>query len=252
MSEEKISIHELLHTKFPAREYALVYEVRDDAGFNANRSADAIAVNLWPSRGHSITGFEIKVSRSDWLSELKNPKKAEAIMKYCDYWYLVVENESIIKEEELPATWGCFVRKGNRLSCIKKAPTLTPEPLSVGFVAAMMKRATQGNGMIPVSEIEDRINSAKDNARKEGERSGKNKIEDYQRDLDRIRKKMDDFKKESGVDLDDWAMRNLPEVGKAVRFILDGGMENLKKEMQRISNIHKTQHETIEQIIIKL
>ena len=65
-----------LARKFCAPEYALFYEVANATGSAATRSADAIAMGLWPSRGLYLQGFEIKVSRSDWLSELKNPAKA--------------------------------------------------------------------------------------------------------------------------------------------------------------------------------
>jgi hypothetical protein len=85
-----MSVFEILRKRFPENEYALMAEVRDKAGFDASRSADYIAVNLWPSRGLSVNGIELKSFRSDWLSELRKPEKAEKIFQYCDYFWKFV------------------------------------------------------------------------------------------------------------------------------------------------------------------
>ena len=68
----------LLRRKYPADQYAMLYEVRDAAGFSAKRSADVMLIGLWPSRGNMVEGMEVKISRSDWLRDLKKPEKAEA------------------------------------------------------------------------------------------------------------------------------------------------------------------------------
>ena len=58
-----------LEAKYPPPAWLTLWEVRDATGYGASRSADAIAFGVWPSRGLSIVGFEIKSSRSDWLRE---------------------------------------------------------------------------------------------------------------------------------------------------------------------------------------
>lgn len=68
-----------------------------------------------------ILGFEVKVSRSDWLSELKKPEKADSLARYCDRWYLVISDPKIVKDGELPPTWGLLCRKGDRLVEVVKA-----------------------------------------------------------------------------------------------------------------------------------
>ena len=40
-----------------------------DGFAGGGRYADAIAMNLWPSRGLAVHGFEIKISRGDWQRE---------------------------------------------------------------------------------------------------------------------------------------------------------------------------------------
>ena len=80
---------DLLAARYASPAWAIFFEVSNATGYKANRHADAVAVGIWPSRGLSILGFEIKASRSDWKHELSNPRKADAIFKYCDHWFLV-------------------------------------------------------------------------------------------------------------------------------------------------------------------
>lgn len=63
--------------------------VRDAAGFNVTRTADVLALGLWPSRGNELHGFEVKVSRADWRKELAQPEKAEGWCQIVDRWWIV-------------------------------------------------------------------------------------------------------------------------------------------------------------------
>ena len=144
-----------LQIKYPEGQYVLMREVRDSTGFNAKRSADAVAFGIWPSRGFTLTGFEFKSSRSDWLSELKNPAKADPIMQYCDYWYLVTGSEDIAKLDEIPETWGLMVPYSKGLSAVKAAPKLSPIEITKKFVASMMRRATEG--IVHKSQIQEEL-----------------------------------------------------------------------------------------------
>ncbi len=94
----------MLRELHPTGEWALMEEVAPRTG-GGTRYADGIAVNLWKSRGYAVHGFEIKVSRADWMRELKNPAKADELFGYCDHWW-VVAAPGIVKPEELPAGWG--------------------------------------------------------------------------------------------------------------------------------------------------
>lgn len=131
-----------LARKFAAPEYALFYEVGDATGGRSRRWADAIAMGLWPSRGLALQGFEIKVSRSDWLSEMRNPAKAEAIARFCTYWWIVTP-PGIVKDGELPEGWGLYEVQANGLRCVKPAPKLEPQPIDMPFLAALLRRADE-------------------------------------------------------------------------------------------------------------
>src|SRR5438876_1169784 len=78
-------------------------------------SADALAMSLWPSRGLELHGFEIKASRADWRTELRNPETADEIATRCDRWWIVAGSADIVTDGELPPTWGLLVPLGSAL-----------------------------------------------------------------------------------------------------------------------------------------
>jgi hypothetical protein len=81
----------LLSERYKGPEYAFLPQVRNQTGYGNTRdgirTADGLALSLYPSRGIHLHGFEIKVSRSDWLTEKAFPAKADAIGKYCHFWW---------------------------------------------------------------------------------------------------------------------------------------------------------------------
>lgn len=97
-----------------------------------------------------LLGFEIKTSRSDFLNELKNPLKAERWKQFCDYWYLVAPDLSIIKND-LPEGWGLTVIGDNgKLKIAKSAPKLDskemPKDVLGSYVRSVAKTAVWENG----------------------------------------------------------------------------------------------------------
>lgn len=132
-----------LSERYSQPEWAYFSEVRNSTGYRSTiTTADGIAMHMYPSRGFEIHGFEIKVSRSDWLSELKKPAKADEIFKYCHKWWLVVSDKDIVKDGELPHTWGLMVMQKNGLIAKVQAPVIEPEAFDMGFVASLLRSAT--------------------------------------------------------------------------------------------------------------
>lgn len=142
MQSDKITSNEikmglkLAHSKG----YQVFFEVGNDTGFKVKRHADAVAIGIWPSTGHQIHGFEIKISRGDFLNEMKAPEKSLPVFKHCHRWSLVTP-PGLVKQDELPPNWGLMTYDGKTLRRVKHPPLLTPEPLSPGFVAALVRRA---------------------------------------------------------------------------------------------------------------
>ena len=130
--------------------YVFAEHVRNYCGFAGYRTttplrtADALAVDLWPSSNNAVHGFEVKVSRSDWLTELKDPEKAESFKRHCAHWWLVVPDANIVRDD-LPGGWGLLVVAGDTLRVKRRAPQLQPEPMPMEMVASWL-RATARNG----------------------------------------------------------------------------------------------------------
>lgn len=104
--------------------------------------------STWGKR-QSIHGFEVKVSRSDWLTELKDPSKAEAWSRYCNYFWLVASDKSIV-QNDLPEGWGLMVPHGNSLRVAKSAKRtnaeLMPTPTVVALARSIQKMAQNEKG----------------------------------------------------------------------------------------------------------
>lgn len=145
-----------LEGRFPSNSHALMFEVRDSAGYSARRSADAVAVGLWPSRGHKIEGIEIKVSRGDFLHEMKHPEKSEAVLQFCHHWWLATP-AGLVKPEELPLTWGLLELTKAGLRVRKQAPELEPIAPDVSFVACMLRRRAGLDHEGVRREVESRV-----------------------------------------------------------------------------------------------
>jgi hypothetical protein len=147
-----------LRDHFHAPEYVVLPQVRNGVGFSSNRTADALVMSVWPSRGLHLYGIEIKVSRSDWMREMKDPKKADDIGKFCDFWVLAAGKESIVKDGELPPGWGLLV-PGKKVGTLKMS--VPPqriehvEQISRSFLAAILRKAFEAT--VPLKEVEDEI-----------------------------------------------------------------------------------------------
>ena len=214
--------------------YAFLEQVGNATGWSCNRHADAIAVSLWESRGLEITGFEVKVSRTDWFKELKHPEKADTIAQYCHSWYLVLGDANIIQFGEIPLNWGLMVpHTKNSLKIVKPAViNKKPKPVDMSFLCAILRRTTQ--------QLTDRAvkNAEYQRGYDEGFKYGKKEL-DYLREskneqLDTLKNTIKEFQEKSGVNIDDWR-QNPSKIGNAVKAVLDG---SYIKELESLEGLH--------------
>lgn len=114
------------------------------------RIADLIVADRyrgWDRDKVAFHGFEVKVSRADWLAELRCPEKAAVFRPYIHYWSLVVSDKSIVKDGELPEGWGLLVKAGSTLRQVVAPTRIEAEPMplemQVSFAAAVAKTASR-------------------------------------------------------------------------------------------------------------
>lgn len=130
--------------RYPAESHALMFEVAPRTG-GGTRYADAVSVGLWASHGHRIEGFEIKVARSDWLNELKQPEKSEPVMRYCNHWWLACP-KGMANIDELPTNWGLLeLQNDGKLRVRVQASKLDPVPITLGFFASLVRRGVEAD-----------------------------------------------------------------------------------------------------------
>lgn len=200
----------------PAPEWACLAEVGNSTGYAARRHADAVAMSLWPSRGLTIRGFEIKVSRADYKRESADPEKAESIARYCDEWWIVAP-EGLIREPEieLPPAWGLMVPDDKTGLRVARKATPTPaQELGRPFLAAMLRRAQEAvakiqEGWIRREEIQERIDAAEALGKIQVPRE----VEFIRREADKLRKRAEEWKAATGIDISGSDRKsNLPSI----------------------------------------
>lgn len=129
--------------------YVTAEHVRSHCGFDARRVCDFMAQDLWAMKGLPLHGHEVKVSRSDWLRELADPTKAEEFRRYCDRWWLVVPDRTIVRDD-LPDGWGLMALDDvGKLRVYRSAPKLDPEPRTVTFQASLMRAVAKTANRTP-------------------------------------------------------------------------------------------------------
>ncbi len=181
-------------------------QVADGTGARSFRWADGVAMSVWPSRGYDIHGIEVKVSRYDWLSELKKPEKSAAVQQYCNRWWIATPDEAIIAAGELPPTWGWMVLKDKGMRVIREAPALEAKPATIEFVASLLRNFAKAED----SEIEQRISKARSEAREEGGIY-------YRDNYAKLKRACEEFRAASGIEINEYW--GAGDIGEAVRTL---------------------------------
>lgn len=253
----------VLQKKFGKPEYAFLRQVRNATGYQQRtRTADALAMGLWPSRGMHLHGFEIKVSRSDWAHELKQPEKAEEIARYCHFWWLAVPDAAIVKDGKLPHQWGLLECKSQTPKIVKQAPFVeNPQPPTMMFFASLMRSVVEDDtALADVQKLMQKEIWAAE------ERGRKSAVDAAERDakamLDRtgdLMKRVADFEAASGIRIDRYSTYFSGEIGAAVRMIrnergiaslVDDAADRLKRagdELREVAAGLRTVRETPEE-----
>lgn len=221
---------EQLRLRYPAPEWAIFFEVANGLGADSRRYADAVAMSLFPSRGLDVHGFEIKRSRSDWLRELKEPAKADVIAKYCDFWWLVTSDEKVADKNEMPRTWGLLVSKDGELRQVKRAERMKAKGIDRPFLGAILRRAHEH--MVAELKNDARVVAAREEGHKAGLEERDWKTRDDSDELKKLRERILEFQKRSGIEIDRW---NYGEVGDAVKAFMYAHKHDVTADVERVA-----------------
>jgi len=116
-----------------------------EIGLDDGRRVDAMLLRY--SRGP--VAFEVKVKRSDWLNELKDPTKHQTAKDLAGQLYFVAP-PGVIQEGELPPGTGLYEVKPftNRVKLVKEADRKSPTPvdweLAARIAAGALRAAEAG------------------------------------------------------------------------------------------------------------
>jgi hypothetical protein len=224
----------LLKKRYNTEEYAFFPGVPCGTGIHAGTTADAVAYNLWPSRGLTLSGFEIKCSRSDFLREIKSPAKSEPVQKYCHFWWMVVSDLAIVQKGELPKTWGLMYKDGNNIKVKVQAPELKAKAMDPIFIASIMRAAKKH--IVPKHALEELHKDAFEEGKKQGAQDQKWYHDRAQERLKEAEARIERFETASGVKIDKY---EYGPIGKCVKALLYGNhgvkehIENLKIRIRR-------------------
>jgi hypothetical protein len=205
----------------PPPEWAVLGEVPDATGGRARRWADAVAMNLYPSRGLELRGFEIKVDRRDLSRELANPDKAEPVAAFCNTWWLVTPPGLVKDPEILPLAWGLLEADdtGGLRTARKATPTEAREPSRL-FLAAMLRAAHKQVAEIRTQYVHrDEIESELKRAEDRGRADVPHAMDYLKRDRDQLAKAIVDFKTATGISLEcnGWAGCDVAQIARAYK-----------------------------------
>jgi hypothetical protein len=114
----------------------LFFELRCGTGWGkgSEQRLDAFAMEEWPSKGLLRYAYEVKVSRADFLREMKDPTKRRQALYYSNEFAFVTP-PGIVKPEEVPLDCGLVEVHGDGLTDWK---VKVPAPRRDGFAPSWL------------------------------------------------------------------------------------------------------------------
>jgi len=192
-------------------------------------------MSLYPSRGLTLTGFEIKSSRADWRNEKKNPEKAEEIARFCDFWIVVAGHEEVIPVEEVPNAWGLLVPgKEGKTLVLKKAPEkLEAQQITRNFLAGLLRKAAER--VVPKDEVQAKINAEVERRIASNYNTAGDELIRYKLAHEKLIENVRSFEARSGltVRVEDWSMRG--DLRPHIAFSMSGGIGRFQKELHDLA-----------------
>lgn len=104
------------------------------------RRADFVAIDTASADHLQMDVFEVKVSRADFRTELRDPEKPEAFRRYAKRFWYVVPDKAIVGAD-LPPWAGLLVAQGPELLRVARNPSINgaPDPMPTDMVTMVMR-----------------------------------------------------------------------------------------------------------------
>lgn len=228
---EPITAHALkvaIQQRYEAPEWNVETEVT-----LGNRRLDVVALNMWGARDYRIVGFEIKVSRGDWLRELDAFQKSEEWTAVVDSFY-VVTPPKLVRADELPAGWGLLELCGSRMmtrahAAVREGRTTIPREVAARFIMRLAQRDVQAHRTELneirrelSAEIAERLNSQHDaeTARTRDE-------------LATLQKQQAELLAALGIPVNDWHRHEKAMRAAAIFATAQGDTSGLRAQLER-------------------
>lgn len=238
----------MLRAKYTRDKYALIFDVPDAVSLDQRRRIDALAFGCWASLGRSLEGFELKVSRADWLRELKQVDKADPFVALCDRFWLVTSDSSVAKMEEIPACWGWMAATKGGLRIQRPASKLPGcgDAFPRGFVIGVMRRLQDDLLTSPdvAAHIEHKVKEIQDRQKSEVEWASKRARDALERNQAAIK----EFEEASGIPFSGYNMGDIGFIVGQLRKLgygADGGLKTVSRMLEGQENSLRI---TLEQI----
>ena len=135
-----------LATLHNGRHWLFIPELRIGTGYGkgAEPRIDAWAMHPWPSKRLMHVAYEVKVSRSDFLRELRQPVKRRPAVMLSNLFYFATP-PGVIKHGELPIEAGLVeVDPNGRCETKVDAPWRDSYPPTWSFVASVLRTLNLG------------------------------------------------------------------------------------------------------------
>lgn len=247
-----------LRRRHAGDEWVFLMHLKTATGWQTGRGRelDGWAMNMWPSRGLKTHGFEVKVSRSDWLSELKDPDKADEGFQFCDFWWVAVGDPAIVQKGELPAGWGLLVPHRGGMK-IKVQAEEREADFDRAFWASCL-RNLQRSALVEKErfELEDRAHRRGYNEGvKAGEKKGEAEVLSSKHLAEKTLAAVKRFEKLTGVHIGTYEHRaeNQAKVFKAVETLLSGSYGGrLQGNLKRLRDQVATSLEQFDGVLAEL
>jgi hypothetical protein len=254
-------IKNALLNKYSTPEYETFFEVSDGTGANVSGWLDVMAFSMYPSRGLLTIGIEVKISKSDFKSEIKNPEKAEKFARFCDYFYFATP-KGLVDKEDVPLNWGLLeVDENLKVKEVKRATKLTPIEMTKSFIFSLLRSANK-HYRNNEAELRNEIHkNYYEDIRREIERREQDRVSRFgnQGRINNIIK----FEELTGINFDNNEVNrnylNNKDLAKVFNLALnitklkDGwdGVDNLVKHVENVLATYKEVNKELESLMLK-